>query len=95
MTISYKVIGIPQPTLTWYKDDKELRAGDLHQLMAGSNGKSDDPKTCVFGKYACVAENCMGQSISTATLLGLSEDTANNTAEDVSAASEIKVSQIP
>lgn len=65
-----QVIGIPQPTLMWYKDDKELRAGDLHQLTAG--GAGSDPKTCVFGTYTCVAENCMGKAVSVATLIGLS-----------------------
>ena len=72
------MIGIPQPTLTWFKDDKELRAGDLHQLLAGGEGGSDDPKTCVFGKYQCVAENCMGKSTSTATLLGIGKATTTN-----------------
>ena len=32
VSLECKVIGIPQPTLTWFKDGKELRAGDLHQL---------------------------------------------------------------
>ena len=53
-----------------FKDDKELKAGDLHQLTAGGGG---DSRTCVFGVYKCVAENCMGQSVSMATLVGLSE----------------------
>lgn len=72
VSLECKVIGIPQPTLTWFKDDKELRAGDLHQLTAGSG--SADPKTCVFGDYKCLATNCMGEAISTATLIGISNN---------------------
>lgn len=68
------MIGIPQPTLTWFKDDKELRAGDLHQLMSGGNADgSKDPSTCVFGTYKCMAVNCMGEAVSTATLIGISK----------------------
>ncbi len=36
VSLECKVIGIPQPALKWFKDDKELRAGDLHQLTAGA-----------------------------------------------------------
>ena len=69
VSLECKVIGIPQPTLTWFKDDKELRAGDLHQLTSAGAASS----SCVFGKYACMAENCMGKEISTATLIGISK----------------------
>ena len=37
----------------------------------GAGGEGADAKTCVFGTYQCVAENCMGQAVSTATLLGI------------------------
>ena len=71
VSLECKVIGIPQPTLTWFKDDKELKAGDLHQLTSGKNADGKvDPKTCVFGKYRCMAQNCMGQNSSEATLIG-------------------------
>jgi len=69
VSLECKVIGIPQPTLVWFKDDKELKAGDLHQL---TKSKSGDSKACVFGVYKCVAENCMGKAVSLATLIGLS-----------------------
>ena len=70
VSLECKVIGIPQPNLVWFKDDKELRAGDLHQLTSGG---AADPKTCVFGVYKCLAANCMGEAVSTATLIGISE----------------------
>jgi hypothetical protein len=47
-------------------DDKELRAGDLHQLTSGSAAEA-----CVFGTYRCMAENCMGSANSEATLIGI------------------------
>ncbi len=85
VSLECKVIGIPQPTLKWFKDDKELRAGDLHQLTAGAMGgpdsssaatsstSSESKTSCVFGVYKCEAENCMGKAVSMATLIGLSE----------------------
>ena len=57
--------------LTWYKDDIELKAGDLHQLANGGQGADGkDPMAYVFGKYKCLAENCMGQAFSEANLVG-------------------------
>ncbi len=83
VSLECKVIGIPQPTLKWFKDDKELKAGDLHQLTAGAAGaapgastassSSDSKTSCVFGVYKCEAENCMGTAVSMATLIGLSK----------------------
>lgn len=77
VSLECKVIGIPQPTLTWFKDGKELKAGDLHQLLSGSGVNSDpnaDPKSCALGTYECMAENCMGKATSTATLIGFGTD---------------------
>jgi hypothetical protein len=62
------VIGVPQPTLSWYKDGVELKAGDIHRLMSGKDG------SCCLGTYTCVATNCMGSVTSSAALLGF-EDT--------------------
>ena len=66
VSLECKVIGIPQPALTWFKDDRELRAGDLHQLTAAGAGEA-----CVFGRYRCQADNCMGTAFSEATLIGI------------------------
>jgi hypothetical protein len=68
VNLECKVIGVPQPGLTWYKDGLELKAGDIHRLMSGKDG------SCCLGTYTCVATNCMGQVTSSAALLGF-EDT--------------------
>ena len=73
VSLECKVIGIPQPTLTWFKDGKELRAGDLHQLTKGSSAEA-----CVFGTYKCLAENCMGGAASEATLVGIGKQSLRN-----------------
>jgi hypothetical protein len=64
VNLECKVIGVPQPTLSWYKDGSELKAGDIHRLMSGSDG------SCCLGNYTCVASNCMGRVTSSAALLG-------------------------
>lgn len=53
-----KVVGFPTPQLQWFKDDHELKPGDVYQLT-GTNS---------LGTYCCVAKNCMGESSSTAIL---------------------------
>ena len=68
VNLECKVIGVPQPTLSWYKDGVELKAGDIHRLMSGKDG------SCCLGTYTCVATNCMGSVTSSAALLGF-EDT--------------------
>ena len=67
VNLECKVIGVPQPTLTWYKDGLELKAGDIHRLMSGKDG------SCCLGTYTCVATNCMGQVTSSAALLGFED----------------------
>lgn len=57
-----KVVGFPTPALKWFKDDIELRPGDIYQLT-GINS---------LGSYCCVAENCMG-SAKSSTLLTLED----------------------
>ena len=68
VNLECKVIGVPQPTLSWYKDGVELKQGDIHRLMSGRDG------SCCLGTYTCVADNCMGSVTSSAALLGF-EDT--------------------
>ena len=67
MNLECKVIGVPQPALTWFKDGVELKAGDIHRLMSGKDG------SCCLGTYTCVATNCMGNVTSSAALLGFEE----------------------
>ena len=77
VSLECKVIGIPQPTLTWFKDGKELRAGDLHQLTSSGSSSAE---ACVFGTYKCLAENCMGGAASEATLVGIDDETTEESA---------------
>ncbi|TRY61201.1 hypothetical protein TCAL_10078 [Tigriopus californicus] len=71
VSLECKVIGIPQPKLRWFKDEKELQAGDLHKLVHDKNLKDN---TCIFGVYKCVAYNCMGETSSSAKLIGFDND---------------------
>lgn len=45
VNLECKVIGVPQPTLKWYKDGKELKPGDIHRITSGQDG------TCCLGTY--------------------------------------------
>lgn len=65
-----QVIGVPQPTLKWFKDGEELKPGDIHRIISGEGG------TCCLGRYTCEAHNCMGSASSSASLLGF-EDTGS------------------
>lgn len=64
MNLECKVIGVPQPVLKWYKDNVELKPGDIHRIISGQDG------TCCLGTYTCEATNCMGTVSSSASLLG-------------------------
>ncbi|XP_036144946.1 uncharacterized protein LOC105834071 [Monomorium pharaonis] len=67
VNLECKVIGVPQPVLKWYKDNVELKPGDIHRIISGQDG------TCCLGIYTCEATNCMGTVSSTASLLGFEE----------------------
>lgn len=56
VALECKVIGVPTPKLLWFKDDKELNAGDSYELRAENN----KPTTT----YKCVAVNCIGSAMS-------------------------------
>lgn len=58
VSLECKVIGIPTPILRWFKDSKEIKAGDVFALTANP----DDPTS--LGTYTCEAVNCMGKTYS-------------------------------
>lgn len=53
------MVGVPTPLLRWFKDGKEIKAGDVFALTANP----EDPTT--LGTYTCEAVNCMGKAYST------------------------------
>lgn len=53
VSLECKVVGVPTPKLRWYKDDKEIKAGDIFALTASA---SED----CLGVYTCEATNVMG-----------------------------------
>ncbi|OXU28408.1 hypothetical protein TSAR_000837, partial [Trichomalopsis sarcophagae] len=58
VSLECKVVGVPTPVLKWFKDDKEIKAGDVFALTANP----DDPTS--LGTYTCEAVNCMGTAYS-------------------------------
>lgn len=60
VSLECKVIGVPTPKLRWYKDDKEIKAGDIFALTANS-------EDCL-GIYTCEATNVMGTAMSTSKI---------------------------
>ncbi|XP_034255050.1 titin homolog isoform X2 [Thrips palmi] len=58
VSLECKVVGVPTPALRWYKDAKEIRAGDVFALTADAS----DPTS--LGTYTCEAVNCMGRAYS-------------------------------
>lgn len=58
VSLECKVVGVPTPVLRWFKDDKEIKAGDVFALTANP----DDPTS--LGIYTCEADNCMGTAYS-------------------------------
>ncbi|XP_051161896.1 titin homolog isoform X2 [Leptopilina boulardi] len=73
VNLECKVIGVPQPTLKWFKDGAELKAGDIHRIISGQDG------TCCLGTYTCEASNCMGTVSSSASLLGFEDRVVTST----------------
>ncbi|KAK0181087.1 hypothetical protein PV327_003402 [Microctonus hyperodae] len=58
VSLECKVVGVPAPVLRWFKDEKEIKAGDVFALTANV----DDPTS--LGTYTCQADNCMGTACS-------------------------------
>uniref|UniRef100_T1JH08 Ig-like domain-containing protein n=1 Tax=Strigamia maritima TaxID=126957 RepID=T1JH08_STRMM len=67
VSLDCKVVGVPQPTLTWFKDGVELKAGDIYRIMSAGDG------TSCLGTYTCQAKNCMGSASSTVGLLAFED----------------------
>lgn len=55
VSLECKVIGVPTPILNWFKDDKEIKAGDVFALTANP----DDTTS-----FSVIAVNCMGTACS-------------------------------
>ncbi|XP_065370323.1 titin isoform X6 [Calliphora vicina] len=62
VSLECKVVGVPTPQLRWFKDSKEIKAGDVFALTANA----DDPTS--LGTYTCEAVNCVGKSYSSSKL---------------------------
>ncbi|KAH8320996.1 hypothetical protein KR067_013009 [Drosophila pandora] len=58
VSLECKVVGVPTPHLRWFKDSREIKAGDMFALTANA----DDPTS--LGTYTCEARNCMGVTYS-------------------------------
>ncbi|XP_022129575.2 uncharacterized protein LOC111003404 isoform X2 [Pieris rapae] len=58
VSLECKVVGVPTPVLRWFKDSREIKAGDVFALTANA----DDPTS--LGTYTCEAINCMGRAYS-------------------------------
>ncbi|CAH1390712.1 unnamed protein product [Nezara viridula] len=58
VSLETKVIGVPTPTLKWYKEGEEIKPGDVL-------GLTPDPLDPTLGTYTCIATNCMGSTVST------------------------------
>lgn len=65
VSLECKVVGVPTPVLKWYKDEKEIKAGDVFALTANP----EDPTS--LGTYTCEAVNCMGTAFSTSRVIFL------------------------
>ncbi|XP_072047598.1 myosin light chain kinase, smooth muscle-like [Amphiura filiformis] len=64
--LSCKIEGDPEPTLTWYKDDKELQSGERFILGVSSIGglhTLEIPAVLVTdaGNYTCTIKNDLGE----------------------------------
>ncbi|CAG9781709.1 unnamed protein product [Diatraea saccharalis] len=58
VSLECKVVGVPTPVLRWFKDSREIKAGDVFALTAST----EDPTS--LGTYTCEAVNCMGRAYS-------------------------------
>uniref|UniRef100_A0A1S4GFT0 Ig-like domain-containing protein n=1 Tax=Anopheles gambiae TaxID=7165 RepID=A0A1S4GFT0_ANOGA len=69
ISLECKVIGYPTPELRWYKDEKEIKAGDMFGLSINGGDLAS------LGVYTCVATNCVGRSRSSSKVRVQEQDT--------------------
>lgn len=62
VSLECKVVGVPTPVLRWFKDSKEIKAGDVFALTANPDDLTS------LGTYTCEAVNCMGKTYSSSKL---------------------------
>lgn len=67
VSLECKVVGVPTPVLRWFKDNKEIKAGDVFALTANP----DDPTS--LGVYTCEAINCMGTAYSSSKVIAVAQ----------------------
>lgn len=75
----YTVVGEPTPTTLWFKENEQLCTNVYYTIIHHPDGSGtfivNDPQKEDSGLYLCKAENMWGESISSAELLVLMEDT--------------------
>ena len=68
MSLEGKVVGIPSPSLRWFKDGEEIKSGDILALTPSL----EKPVSV----YRCDAINCMG-TVSSTSVLDVSKTLSN------------------
>lgn len=68
VSLECKVVGIPSPSLRWFKDGEEIKSGDILALTPSL----EKPVSV----YRCDAVNCMG-TVSSTSVLDVSKTLSN------------------
>ena len=68
VSLECKVVGIPSPSLRWFKDGEEIKSGDILALTPSL----EKPVSV----YRCDAINCMG-TVSSTSVLDVSKTLSN------------------
>lgn len=75
----YTVVGEPAPTISWFKENKQLCTNVYYTIINNPDGSGtflvNDPQREDSGLYVCKAENVWGEATCAAELLVLLEDT--------------------